>query len=674
MERVSGTSVVARGGSEMAREPRRLRRVGLKALGLAGGALGFVALLASPASAATIASTGPLTSITVTPDLNCAVNHTGDAQPEFFAGTACATLVAVGGTLYGPANIPAGSSASPRTTYTLVSQTPVTGTGTGADPFKVVTVVDLGTSGIRLTETDTYVVGQETYRTDVMLTNSGPNPLNAIVYRAGDCFLQSSDSGYGLLGPAPGAVACTTMPPPNTGGRIEQWLPITPGSHYMEAGYNSVWARIGTRTDFPDTCTCGSFLDNGAGLSWAKAVPAGGSTTVSSIITFSPTGVAPLSVTKTADNPAPSSGAADGYTITVSNSNQQVVTLNSITDTLPAGFTYTSGSTTGVTTANPTVSGQQLTWSGPFAVAPGGSIVLHFGVTVATAPGTYFNNATADAGTNTVAPTGDTAPVTITQVRPTIATQATPTVTVTPSSTPPISDTATISGGNSPTGSVTFRVYGPNDATCSGTPAFTSVNPVVGGVATSNPFPTAAVGTYRWTASYSGDANNVSVSSPCNAPNESSVVTTVCAAPPAVGTPIPGYNVIVAQPGVNTVGTAGNDVIYGTSGDDRIAGLGGDDLIFGMGGNDQISGGDGNDTLCGGDGRDFLSGGNGNDLLSGDAGDDDLSGGLGDDRLYGGPGIDRLSGGEGIDSCSTGGDVGDQAAPAPSCEVTLQPS
>ena len=31
-------------------------------------------------------------------------------------------------------------------------------------------------------------------------------------------------------------------------------------------------------------------------------------------------------------------------------------------------------------------------------------------------------------------------------------------------------------------------------------------------------------GTYRWTADYSGDANNEAASSPCNAPNESSVV------------------------------------------------------------------------------------------------------------------------------------------------------
>lgn len=650
------------------------RATGLRVVGVLAGALGLVALMASPASAATITSAGPLTNITVTPDLNCAVNHVDDAAPEFYGSTACATLVAVGGTLYGPANIPAGGGAAPRTTYTLVSQSAVTGAGTVASPFQIVTVVDLGTSGIRLTQTDRYVVGQESYRTDVQLTNSGASPLSAIVYRAGDCYLQNSDNGYGLVGSPTGAIACTTMPPPNTGGRIEQWLPITAGSHYMEAGYSTVWARIGAQLDFPDTCTCASFIDNGAGLSWRVTVPVGGSTTVSSIITFSPTGAAPLSVTKTADASAPLAGAADGYTITITNPNVQSVTVNSITDTLPAGFTYTPGSTSILTTADPTVSAQTLTWAGPFIVPGQGSVSLHFGVTVASTPGTYYNNATADAGVISVAPTGDTAPITITVAQPTISTTATPTVTVTPTSSPAITDTATLSGGISPTGTVTFRAYGPNNATCAGPAAFTSVNNVSGASATSDPFTTAGVGTYRWTADYSGDPNNLPVSSPCNAPNESSVVTTVCASAPAVGTPIAGYNMILAQPGVITTGTPGNDLIYGTPGDDRIDGGLGHDLVFGFGGSDQITGGEDDDTLCGGDGRDFLYGANGNDLLSGDGGNDDLSGMTGNDRLYGGSGVDRLLGGEGSDSCSTGADVGDQAAPAPNCDVMVAPS
>jgi Bacterial Ig-like domain (group 3) len=105
---------------------------------------------------------------------------------------------------------------------------------------------------------------------------------------------------------------------------------------------------------------------------------------------------------------------------------------------------------------------------------------------------------------------------------PVLTTQATTPVTLGN----PISDTATLSGGDNPTGTITFNVYGPDDADCSGEPASTSVVDVNGeGDYSSGPFTPLAVGTYRWTAEYSGDANNEAVMSECNAPNEASVVT-----------------------------------------------------------------------------------------------------------------------------------------------------
>jgi hypothetical protein len=97
----------------------------------------------------------------------------------------------------------------------------------------------------------------------------------------------------------------------------------------------------------------------------------------------------------------------------------------------------------------------------------------------------------------------------------------------------PISDTATLSGGDNPTGTITFNVYGPDDEDCSGESAFTSVVDVNGnGDYSSDPTPSdpsddfvpSAAGTYRWTADYSGDDNNEAVSSECNAANEQSVV------------------------------------------------------------------------------------------------------------------------------------------------------
>ena len=62
------------------------------------------------------------------------------------------------------------------------------------------------------------------------------------------------------------------------------------------------------------------------------------------------------------------------------------------------------------------MSGQDLTWEGPFLV-PGvgvaGSIALSFSATASDTPGTYFNNASAQGDGVSVTPTGPDAPVTV---------------------------------------------------------------------------------------------------------------------------------------------------------------------------------------------------------------------------------------------------------------------
>ncbi len=199
------------------------------------------------------------------------------------------------------------------------------------------------------------------------------------------------------------------------GTRIEQWFPLSAGSHYIEDVYSNVWAAIGTRTPFTDSCNqcANSPVDNGAGLSWNLTIPPGGSVTRSHLTVFSPLGRVPLSTTKTADSSTVGVGGTNGYTITIHNPNTVAVALDSITDTLPAGFSYTPGSTTGATTSNPSIAGQQLTWPGSISVPSSGDASIHFNVTVAGTPGDYFNNAGGTAEGFTVAPTGDTAKVTV---------------------------------------------------------------------------------------------------------------------------------------------------------------------------------------------------------------------------------------------------------------------
>ena len=80
-------------------------------------------------------------------------------------------------------------------------------------------------------------------------------------------------------------------------------------------------------------------------------------------------------------------------------------------------------------------------------------------------------------------------------------------------------DTATLGLGNSPTGTITFRLFGPFDPACASSPLFTSSTPVSGnGYYRSASWVSLWAGTYRWIASYSGDANNNPVSTACADP------------------------------------------------------------------------------------------------------------------------------------------------------------
>jgi len=367
----------------------------------------------------TISSAGPLNAISIGEDLAAQIAHVGDASGEIYPpGTTpgdYGTFLLINGTLYSSDFQNHGGTASGSigtyTPFTPVSQSAVTGAGTSASPFAITTVVTVGATGLTVTQVDSYVVGQESYRTDVTVTNTGNASVSAIMFRAFDCYLGGSDSGYGVVsGTGPG---CSQNPNNVPAGRIEQIVPLNGGNNYYESGYDAVWAWIGTHAAFPNTCDCATLEDNGSGVSWNITVPVGGSVTRSNLTVFSPLGTQPLLTTKTADAANATAGGADGYTITISNPNGAAATLNSITDTLPAGFTYTPGSSTGATTADPTISASTLTWAGPIAVPPGGTAVLHFGVTVSSTPGTYLNQATADAGADTVAGTGPTAPITV---------------------------------------------------------------------------------------------------------------------------------------------------------------------------------------------------------------------------------------------------------------------
>ena len=68
-----------------------------------------------------------------------------------------------------------------------------------------------------------------------------------------------------------------------------------------------------------------------------------------------------------------------------------------------------------------------------------------------------------------------------------------------------------MSGGDSPTGTVTFNLY--SNSTATGPALFTDTETLSGGTATSKGYTATATGTDYWVATYNGDSNNNSVTS-----------------------------------------------------------------------------------------------------------------------------------------------------------------
>ncbi len=405
--------------------------------------------LAPAASAAEIESGGPLNSIIISPSLNCDVRYQGDSDGEWYDDVACGTFVAFAGNLYGPQELPAGSGATSVPNYvpfTAVSQSGRTGTGTSSDPYTITTTVALGNTGARLTQVDSYVGGATAYRTDIKITG-GATSGDAVIFRGGDCYLQDSDRGLGqvLDGNSP---VCKAQPGSANPERVEGFRPLSGGSAYIEANYGEVWRAIGTGEMLPNTCRCDEEIDNGIAISWARNITEGATVTLSSLTFFSPVGTTPLTVTKTVDQAQAPAGSEVTYTITLSNAGATEQAITSVTDSLPDGFAYVPGSTTGLTTADPTGT-SDLSWTGTYQVpaaegGEAGTATLSFRATVSDVPGTYTNSASAEGPGVTVVSADDTAPVTVTAATSTTtSTTSTGTSTSTTTSTGTSTSTST---------------------------------------------------------------------------------------------------------------------------------------------------------------------------------------------------------------------------------------
>jgi hypothetical protein len=131
----------------------------------------------------------------------------------------------------------------------------------------------------------------------------------------------------------------------------------------------------------------------------------------------------------------------------------------------------------------------------------------------------------------------------VSALAPGLASAASPTISIGASASQvrvgqPFSGTAVLTGAADPTGTITLRLYGPSDPTCSSAPVFAPGPVQVSGGASSyqsSAYTPGTIGTYRWRASYSGDAKNAAPgTTPCDDPAAAVVVSPPLANPTLV--------------------------------------------------------------------------------------------------------------------------------------------
>ncbi|MFZ5483949.1 MAG: IPTL-CTERM sorting domain-containing protein [Pseudomonadota bacterium] len=225
---------------------------------------------------------------------------------------------------------------------TIIS--PVSNTlNTPAGGANVVSVSDLGSTGLRLTQTISYLTGTRyvTKRWVLQNTHATTTYTGLKLLHGGDTYFGGEDSAYGFYDAVGNAVYLKNSAFDEWGVMRFAGLPGTPADQYFEGHYGTVWSQMSTGS-LGNTVQA-SFHDAGYALQWNRATLAPGeSWTVEAIEGWSDAGS--LQVLP----PAPQT-VAPGQTLDLSYTvqNLDASTVNtSFSASAPAGWTATVQSTT----------------------------------------------------------------------------------------------------------------------------------------------------------------------------------------------------------------------------------------------------------------------------------------------------------------------------------------
>ena len=278
--------------------------------------LAAAALAATPAAAqtppgpfadppVTIRSDGPLTSIFTGRRFQCQVTYENEGQyfpPDSRFGQ-CGTYITLGGepggTLYGQPFGPRIPNLPPLTPSLAWSQPGVTGSGTAAAPFTNKITNRLPNTDVYVRENVRYVTGENFYRSDIIVQNSGSEPVTFRLYHAVDCHPVTGGTfglGYGVKrddGPGLTTIGCSQNPNNTPAGWVQSLVPLTGPHGYQQGFYVNAWGRVANTRSLTNFVFTDTQYDAAMALSWDDTLPAGGQATYSYMAGFSPSGDIP---------------------------------------------------------------------------------------------------------------------------------------------------------------------------------------------------------------------------------------------------------------------------------------------------------------------------------------------------------------------------------------------
>jgi hypothetical protein len=205
--------------------------------------------------------------------------NTGSVYGDPITG-ASGPFVAINDEVFG-SFVPAWAGLQDPIAMTEVDQSGPMGAGSAADPFQVITTLELssGTYNLRIVQTVSYVNGEDHFQLDWEITNIGGEEACFNFYHAADIFFAGEDEGFGY---SDGSVV---------GGynRSKDWYmafePLTPADHYKESYYVEIWEVISLGEDLDDSID-EEFVDNGIAQEWKVCLGARESTILSDLWRF----------------------------------------------------------------------------------------------------------------------------------------------------------------------------------------------------------------------------------------------------------------------------------------------------------------------------------------------------------------------------------------------------